>query len=506
MTAAHYVLGLDVGTSSLKAVLLDADGRTADEVSSAYGLRTPRPGWTEQDAEDWWSAARAALSALWARGHAPESVAAVGLTGQMHTLVLLGATGDVLAPAILWSDQRTADECAEITRRVGGHERLLRHTGNLALPGFTAPKLLWVRKHWPDVFTRARSALLPKDFLRYRLTGQRLTDMSDASGTLLFDVRKRCWSEEMIGALELNPDLLPQAVEGTACTGAVNDAAARATGLRVGTPIYAGGGDNAAAAVGLNALDPGVLMLSLGTSGVLFAPLARYPDTVDGRLHVFCHAVPDRWHLMSVTLSAGGSLRWLRDLLQPLLPVGGEAAYEWLMARAAEAPPGADGLLFLPYLTGERTPHADPLARGVFFGLHLGHRLEHLVRAVLEGVAFSQRQGLDLVRSTGAPTDVVRGAGGGLSSRLWREILADVLGLALQSAPAATGASRGAAVLAGLGVGLYSTPEAGISWSEQPAVSPDVARAAPVQAAFGTYARLYPSLAPAFAAAAEPYS
>lgn len=505
MTGAANLLGLDVGTSGLKAVLLDGDGRLVDEVTSAYGLRTPRPGWTEQDPDDWWSATCGAVATLWARGHAPESVAAMGLTGQMHSLVLLGSDGGVLAPAILWSDQRTADECVEITRRVGA-EALLSLTGNVALPGFTAPKLLWVRRQWSDVFSRTWSALLPKDFVRYRLTGERFTDMSDASGTLLFDVRKRCWSADVIRALDLDEGLLPHVVEGTARTGSVTERAAQQTGLRSGTPVYAGGGDNAAAAVGLDAVDPGVLMLSLGTSGVLFAPLERYPDRVDGRVHVFCHAVPGRWHLMSVTLSAGGSLRWLRDVLEPLLPAGGDVAYDWLMACAADAPPGADGLLFLPYLTGERTPYADPSARGVFFGLHLGHRLEHLVRAVLEGVAFSQRQGLELIRSTGAQADVIRGAGGGLKSRLWREILADALGVALQTAPVATGAARGAAVLAGLGAGVYVSPDVGIDWSEQSAVTAEPARAAAVQAAFGAYDRLYPSLATAFAAAAEAYS
>jgi xylulokinase len=491
------VLGIDVGTSSLKAVLLDAQGHTIDEATADYVLHSPQPGWTEQDPGDWWTAARSALAELWAKGHSPESVEAIGLAGQMHSLVLLDEAGSVLAPAILWSDQRTAAECQEITDRLGAAE-LLTLTGNRALPGFTAPKLLWVRRHWPDVHRRARSMLLPKDFIRQRLTGELATDVSDASGTLLFDVRQRRWSDAVLEALEIDRRLLPAAYEGTARTGTVSAEAAAATGLVQGTPVIAGGGDNAAAAVGLGAVEPGLLTLSIGTSGVLFAPLERYPEHVDGRLHVFCHAVPDRWHLMAVTLSAGGSLRWLRDLLQPVLPESGDAAYDWLMERAAAAPPGADGLVFLPYLSGERTPYVDPRARGVFFGLHLGHRLEHLARSVLEGVAFSLRQGLELMQQGGAATDLARGAGGGLHSHVWLEIMADALGLGIQTTAAGTGAARGAAVLAGLGSGLYADANVGIVWTEQPVQWPNEARRAALEPAFRLYDRLYPTLKTVF--------
>jgi xylulokinase len=339
--------------------------------------------------------------------------------------------------------------------------------------------------------------LLPKDFIRFRLSGTRATDASDASGTLLFDVRQRRWSEPLLHALEVDPGLLPEVVEGTARTGSVMEQAATTTGLRPGTPVIAGGSDNAAAAVGLGAVDPGVLTLSIGTSGVLFSPLERFPDTVDGRLHVFCHAVPERWHLMAVTLSAGGSLRWLRDLLQPLVPAGGDGAYGWLTEQAANAPPGCDGLIFLPYLTGERTPFVDSAARGVLFGLHLGHRLEHLVRSVLEGVAFSQRQGLELMRGAGAAADVVRGAGGGLRSALWRQIMADVLRVSIQTTRQTAGAARGAAVLAGLGVGLFARPDIGIDWRDQPLTRPDPT--VTYEAAFRTYTKLYPRLASSFA-------
>ncbi|MDQ6674859.1 MAG: xylulokinase, partial [Chloroflexota bacterium] len=352
----NLVLGIDVGTSGLKAVLLDDEGRLVDEATASYEVHTPRAGWTEQDPEVWWSAARSALGNLWQRGNLANTIAAIGLTGQMHTLVLVDEAGAVLAPAILWSDQRTAAECRQIEELLGVAE-LIALTGNRALPGFTAPKLVWVRRHWPEVFRRAQRMLLPKDFLRFRLSGTYATDVSDASGTLLFDVRRRAWSETMLHALGIAPMLLPEAVEGTVRTGAVSQRASIETGLKAGTPVVAGGSDNAAAAVGLNVVDPGLLTLSMGTSGVLFTPLDGYPAEVDGRLHVFCHALPDRWHFMAVTLSAGGSLRWLRDLLQPVSPAHGDAAYAWLVARAAEAPAGSDGLIFLPYLTGERTPH-----------------------------------------------------------------------------------------------------------------------------------------------------
>jgi xylulokinase len=491
------VLGIDVGTSGLKAVLLDGHGATIDEANASYVVHSPQAGWTEQNPDDWWAALRSTLAELWARGHAPADIEAIGLAGQMHSLVLLDEAGDVLAPAILWSDQRTAAECQEITERIGA-ARLLSLTGNQALPGFSAPKLLWVRRSWPSVYRRARHVLLPKDFIRHRLTGDFATDVSDASGTLLFDVRQRRWSTEMLEQLEVDPHWLPTAHEGTARTGSVSAAAAALTGLVHGTPVVAGGGDNAAAAVGLGALDPGVLTVSIGTSGVLFAPLEHYPQHVDGRLHVFCHAVPDRWHLMAVTLSAGGSLRWLRDVLQPLLPVSEEEAFVWLMERAAASPPGADGLVFLPYLSGERTPYVDPLARGVFFGLHLGHRLEHLVRSVLEGVAFSLRQGLELMQQAGAATHVARGAGGGLQSAVWLEILVDALGIGIQTTTAGTGAARGAAVLAGLGVDFYTDANVGIVWSEQPLQVPVAERQAALEAAFARYRRLYPLLRSAF--------
>jgi len=491
------VLGVDVGTSGLKAVLLDELGRTVDEVTAEYGLRSPQPGWTEQDPDDWWSALREALGVLWSRGHSGDDIAAIGLTGQMHSLVVIDAAGEVLCPAILWSDNRTGAECAEITQRIG-RETLLARTGNLALAGFTAPKILWVQRHWPEAYARAAHLLLPKDFIRFRLSGDVTTEMSDASGTLLLDVQGRRWADDIIRELGIDPALLPETVEGISVTGSVAAEAAALLGLRQGTPIVGGGGDNAAAAVGLGAVDSGVLTLSIGTSGVIFAPLERYPDVVDGKLHVFCHALPGRWHLMSVTLSAGGSLHWLREALAPLLPVSGDAAYDWLMERAAAAAAGSGGVVFLPYLSGERTPHADPAARGVWYGMHLGTGIDALVRSVLEGVAFSQRQGLDLMREAGASATVARGAGGGLSSSLWRQILADSLGVGLQLAGPGMGAARGAAVLGGLGVELYADATIGVDWATQPVQLPDPEGARVLDAAFDTYVALYPQLRPVF--------
>jgi xylulokinase len=435
------------------------------------------------------------MAALWERRDDASRVAVVGLTGQMHSLVVLDDKGEVACPAILWSDQRTYAECDEITRRIG-RDRLLDRTGNLALPGFTAPKILWVRANWPAAYARAAHFLLPKDYIRFRLTGGLVTDPSDASGTAIFDVRNRRWADDVRQELEIPAALLPAVVEGTAVTGVVHAEAARVLGLQTGTPVVAGGGDNAAAAVGLGAVEPGVLTISLGTSGVIFAPLEAYPARVTGQVHVFCHAVPNRWHLMSVTLSAGGSLHWLRGLLGDLLPATGDAAYEWLGALAATAPPGSGGVVFLPYLSGERTPYADPQARGLFYGLHLGTELAQIVRSVYEGVAFSQRQGLALIRAHGAAATVARGAGGGLSSVLWRQVLVDALGIDLQLADPRGGAARGAAVLGGMGIGLYPDASIGIDWSSRPVQHPDPAGRDALEASFRTYEALYPALRP----------
>ena len=436
-----YFLGLDVSTTATKALLLDERGTVVGVAAAEYGYETPRPLWCEQDPALWWDGAVQSIRAVLEQSNvAAEEIAAVGLTGQMHGLVLLDAKGQVLRPALLWNDQRTAAECDEIRARVG-RERLIQQTGNDALTGFTAPKLLWVRTHEPEIYDRIAHVLLPKDYVRYRLTGAMATDKAGAAGTLLLDLRRRDWSEDVLDALGIPPGWLPPTHEGPAVTGTLSAEVAQATGLAAGTPVVAGGGDQAAGAVGVGAVREGVVSLVLGTSGVVFATSNEPFVEPEGRLHAFCHAVPGRWHLMGVMLSAAGSLRWFRDTLAP------GVSFDDLLAPAADLPPGSDGLLFLPYLTGERTPHPDPLARGAFVGLTVRHTRAHLTRAVLEGVAFGLRDGFELMREAGLPVpDEVRVSGGGARSPLWRQILADVLDADLVTVNTTEGAAFGAAL------------------------------------------------------------
>jgi xylulokinase len=493
-----FLLGLDVSTTGSKAVLVDEGGRVVGSATHSHPLSTPRPAWSEQDPADWWSASlRSIREVLRETGTPAEQVAGVGLTGQMHGLVLLDDTGEVLRPAILWNDQRTAAECAEITQAVGA-ERVLAITGNPVLPGFTAPKLVWVRKHEPEVYARIAHVLLPKDYIRYRLTGAFATDVSDASGMSLLDVGARDWSGEILAALDVPRAWLPEVTESPVVSAHLSAGGARESGLREGTPVVAGAGDNAAAAVGTGIVAPGLVSASLGTSGVLFAPLAEYRPEPAGRLHAFCHAVPGQWHLMGVMLSAAGSLRWFRDALAPGVP------FDQLVDEAAGVRPGAEGLLFLPYLSGERTPYPDPDARGAFVGLSLVHSRPHMTRAVLEGVAFGLRDSLELMKSLGLDVRTVRAQGGGARSPLWRHILADVLGAEVAVPEAAEGAALGAALLAGVGAGVWESVEqaaeaAGrVAESVQP--GPD---AAVYDEYYPRYRALYPALAPEFASMAR---
>ena len=410
------------------------------------------PLWSEQDPALWWSGAQQAIpAALQAAGATGADVAAVGLTGQMHGLVLLDASDEVLRPAILWNDQRTAAECLAIRDAVGP-ERLIEITGNDALTGFTAPKLVWVRDHEPETWARVAHVLLPKDYLRLRLTGEHAMDKADGAGTLLFDLAARNWSPEVVAALRIDPAWLPPTYEGPEQTGVVTAEAAAATGLVAGTPVVAGGGDQSANGVGVGVVSPGTMALSLGTSGVVFAATDRPLYEPRGRVHAFCHAVPERWHMMSVMLSAAGSLRWFRDALAPGEDFGA------LVNDAAEIPAGSNGLVFLPYLSGERSPHPDPLARGAFIGLTLSHDRRHMTRAVLEGVAYGLRDGLELMLAAGTPLPTqIRASGGGLVSPVWRQILADVLDAEIAAPSTSEGAAYGAAVLAAVGVGWYSS-------------------------------------------------
>jgi xylulokinase len=420
-------------------------------------------------------------------------VAAIGLTGQMHGLVLLDVADQVLRPAILWNDQRTARACGEIREAVG-LERLVAITGNDAVTGLTAPKLVWVRDHEPEVWARVAHVLLPKDYVRLALTGEHALDKADGAGTLLFDLAARDWSGEILAALDIPREWLPPTFEGPTVTGQVSANAAAATGLRAGTPVVAGGGDQSANAVGVGALDPGVVALSLGTSGVIFAATNEPLRDARGRVHAFCHAIPDRWHLMSVMLSAAGSLRWFRDTVAPGLP------YPELVEPAADIRAGSEGLWFLPYLSGERSPHPDPLARGAFVGLTLAHDRRHLTRAVLEGVAFGLKDGLDLMIDAGMPAPAqVRASGGGLASPTWTRILADVLDAEIATVNTTEGAAFGAALLA--------TPAAGWFASVAEAVAATVGTtpmAAPgpnaeaYRDAHATYRELYPALTPFF--------
>jgi xylulokinase len=489
-----YVIGIDASTTATKAVLVDEAGTVRGIGAAEYGFSVPRPLWSEQEPRLWWDGTVAAIrSVLASTGVRGAEVAAIGLTGQMHGAVILDASDAVLRPAILWNDQRTGAEC-DVIRRAVGPERLIAITGNDALTGFTAPKLVWVRDHEPEVWRRIAHVLLPKDYVRLRLTGDYAVDKADGAGTLLFDLAARDWSAEMLDALDIDPAWLPRTWEGPEITGLVSTSAAEATGLRAGTPVVAGGGDQAANAVGVGVIGVGTMALSLGTSGVIFAATDRPIFEPRGRVHAFCHAVPGRWHFMSVMLSAAGSLRWFRDALAP----GVEFAD--LVEPAGQVPAGSDGLWFLPYLSGERSPYPDPTARGAFVGLTLAHDRRHLTRAVLEGVAFGLRDGLDLMIEAGMPAPAqIRASGGGTVSPLWRQILADVLGAEIAAVNTSEGAAYGAGLLAAVGAGWYVSVEdattALVTATPAATPGPDVSRYA---AAHAIYRELYPALAPTF--------
>jgi xylulokinase len=489
-----HVLGIDVSTTATKAILVDESGAVRGIGTAAYPTSAPKPLWSEQEPSLWWNGTVDAVRAVLASSGVPGAdVAAVGLTGQMHGAVLLDAADSILRPAILWNDQRTGAECDQI-RAVIGLERLLEITGNDALTGFTAPKLVWVRDHEPQVWRRIAHVLLPKDYVRLRLTGAYAVDKADGAGTILFDLAARDWSSIVLDALGIDPAWMPPTHEGPEVTGWLTAEAAESTGLEAGTPVVAGGGDQAANAVGVGAVAPGVTALSLGTSGVIFGAIDEPVHEARGRVHAFCHAVPGRWHLMSVMLSAAGSLRWYRDALAPGVEFGA------LVAEADGVPAGGEGLYFLPHLTGERSPHPDPLARGAFVGLTVGHERRHLTRAVLEGVAFGLRDGLDLMVAAGMPApSQIRASGGGTASALWRQILADVLGAGIATVSTTEGAAYGAGLLAAVGAGWFPSieeaAEATVRITPAAAPGPDASVYADAHAA---YRELYPALAPTF--------
>ena len=449
------LLGIDVGTGGTRAVLVDETGRVLSTADAEHApMASPKIGWAEQDPQDWWRAACAAIKECLAKGGvASGAVDAIGVTGQMHGLVLLDEKGDVLRPSIIWCDQRTEEQCGEITRRVGA-QRLIQLVANPALTGFTLPKMLWVREHEPATWARARSALLPKDYVRFRLTGAKATDVADASGTLLFDVVNRKWSAEMLKIFEIKPEMLPKVFESPEIASHVSKEGAAATGLGEGIPVAAGAGDQAAGAVGMGIVAPGDVSATIGTSGVVFAATSKPVLEPEGRIHTFCHAVPGRWHVMGVTQGAGLSLRWFRDEFGSL-PGQRKETYDELTREAEKAPPGSDGLLWAPYLMGERTPHLDPNARGALVGITAQHTRAHVIRAILEGVAFSLKDTFTLFGALGVPVKSVRLGGGGARSPLWQQIQADVYGMPVDLIAADEGGAYGAGLLAGVGVGVW---------------------------------------------------
>lgn len=485
-----YVIGIDVGTSGAKGLLVSDEGKVAGAATLEYGMATPRPGEAEQDPGDWWRASVKVIRQLIATsGIEADEIKAVGLTGQMHSSVFLDQDHKVIRPALLWCDQRTREQSDFITETVG-FERLVELTANRSLTGFSAPKVLWLKDKEPDNYKRLKYLLLAKDYIRLRLTADRATDVSDASGMLLFDVANRTWSGELLDLLDIDPQILPKSFESPEITGRVTKDAAAETGLLVGTPVVAGGGDQAAGALGSGVVREGPVLVTIGTSGVVFASADRPVVDPLARLHSFCHASPGLWHTMGVMLSAGGSLRWLREILREISP---DIDYDEMTGPAKTAPPGADGLLFLPYLIGERTPHFDPQARGVFSGISLKHGMGHMVRAVMEGVAFGIKDSVRLMEEAGTRMDVVYFSGGGAKSDLWSKIVASVLGMPLKRLSVDEGPSFGAALLALVGIGAFaSTQEAAdntVSISDE--IEPDRENTRIYAEAYDRYQGLY---------------
>jgi xylulokinase len=488
-------LGIDVSTTASKALLIDENGDVLATASHAHTLQTPKPLWSEQDPKEWWQAVTISIHAVLEKeGIKGEAISAIGLTGQMHGLVLLDEAGEVLRPAILWNDGRTQSQCDEIHSRVG-KEKFIQITGNIALTGFTAPKILWVKENEPGLYSRARHVLLPKDYIRHRLTGEYAMDKADGSGTVLFDLKKRDWSDELLATLEIPRAWMPPTYEGSEYTGRVTVDAAAQTGLKTGTPVAAGGGDQAAQAVGVGAVEPGIVGLTVGTSGVVFATTPSALIEPEGRLHAFCHAVPDMWHFMGVMLSAAGSLQWYRDTLAPSM------SFDDLLKEAESVPPGCEGLLFMPYLSGERTPHPDPLARGAFVGLTLRHGRGHMTRAVLEGVAFGLKDSFTLIQDTGLGViNQVRASGGGTKGLLWRQILASILEAELVTVNTTEGAAYGAALLAGVAAGTWKDVPSACQQTVKITGScqPDEQQADIYRRAYALYGELYPALKGSF--------
>jgi len=503
------LLGIDLGTTAVKALLINEAGETLASATVEYPLSTPRPLWSEQDPADWWRGTVEAIrQVLTKAGASGADVRGIGLSGQMHGLTLLDRAGNVLRPAILWNDQRTAAQCEEMMRRAGSPARMRELIANIPNPSYTAPKILWVRENEPHTYERIAHILLPKDYIRYKLSGEFATEVGDATGMALLDVRRRTWSDEMLGLLDIPREWLPLCAESHVPTARVSQAAAQETGLAAGTPIVGGSGDQPAAAVGLGSVREGIVNVTLGTSGVVFASIEHYPPMRDTAIEVFCHAVPETWFFMGVMLSAGGSLRWHRDVVASGHPnlvstAGNNDAYDVLLADAATIPIGAEGLSFLPYLTGERTPHRDPLARGAFVGLTLRHTQAHLARAVVEGISFGLRDSIELMRELGLHVNEVRAAGGGARSAIWRQMLADIFEADIALVNSTEGGAFGVALLAGVGIGLWRDTreacDAVIRVTARTSPSSDPAVRRQYAEAYARFRDLYPALKPTFA-------
>lgn len=498
----EYLAGIDVGTTGVKILFVDEYGGIKGSITEEYPLFTPRPGWAEQNPSDWWEATIKGIRGLIEKtGVKGTDIKGIGLTGQMHGSVFLNSKGDVVYPAILWCDQRTAEECEEITQRVG-KEKVFKITCNPVLTGFQAPKIIWLRKNHRAVYKNVSKVLLPKDYIRFCLTGTFATDVADASGTSLFDVKSRRWSEEILEILDIPASFLPECFESPEVTGYITEDVARLTGLAKGTPVVAGAGDQAAGGIGSGIVEEGLVSVSLGTSGVVFAHLEDVFVDPAGRLHTFCHAVPGKWHIMGVMLSAGGSFRWLRDTF-----FGKDTSYKVMTDMAESIPAGSEGLLFLPYLTGERCPYPDPDARGVFFGISLKHKVEHFIRAVMEGVSFGLKDSIRIMREIGVPEGKrFRLTGGGAKSDLWCRMMADIFNGDTVRLKVEEGPSFGAAILAGVGIGMYSDVKTAckkLVREDEDVFTPDIRNTETYKKFYTLYGALYKNLAGLFDNLAE---
>lgn len=501
-----YLLGIDIGTSGTKTLVCDTKGKVLATATAEHPIYTPKPGWSEQDPEDWWKATCAATKAVLKKAKVKASdISGIGLSGQMHGSVFLGDGPKALRRALLWNDQRTAAQCAEITDKAGGREALIDMVANPALTGFTAPKILWVRQHEPRVYEKTKHILLPKDYIRFRMTGEYATEVSDASGTLLLDVVKRAWSDKLLGILQIDKALLPKVYESFEVTGQLHSQAAKELGLVEGIAVVGGGGDQAAGAVGNGIVTSGIVSATLGTSGVVFAHSDQPTRDPNGRVHTMCHAVPGKWCVFGCMLAAGGSFQWFRNTLG-----GNEVAaakkkkvdpYELLVAEAAQAPAGSEGLFFLPYLTGERCPHPDPCARGGWIGITARTTRNMMIRSLLEGVTFGMRDALEIMRQMNIPITQVRASGGGARSDFWRHLQADIYKAPLVLTNSTEGGAYGVAILAGVGTGVWKSVEEACKQAikQTAKIAPNKKASALYDCFYGQYTKLYPSLKDRFA-------